>query len=218
MIEVFSELFITGSARALDQFVECATRFLSGGWSRDNEAEARIRTGASLSDRPTYVFAKALAKEPSRALLFLVRDPHRLAATNIVPQGGGGRLSRNEYNRILSEFSATVARPTAELLGLEVTQTDEKRDISYWLSDAAVNALQLFSLSANKSTGSSHPSDFALWTRFLFQAHRDQSRLDAGTLERWLIEEQNWSPDVASDLGDEYSFSRSLLSLYDANG
>lgn len=209
-LEVFADLYITGAESALDRFILAADPYLTGGWSRDSEAELRIQGSGT---KPTYVFAKKFS-QAARALLFLVREPHRLKVTNIVPQGTG-RLSRQQYNSILRDFSNSIAEPVAVQIGLEVTRTSEQRDLRHWLSDEAADALESFSSHANKSSGSSHPSDFELWARFLIQAHHDHSTLDTQTLERWLVEEQNWPSDVASDLTAEFEFSRRLLNRFD---
>ena len=83
------------------------------------------------------------------------------------------------------------------------------------LSPRALKLLRSFSTLANKSTGSAHPLDEQRWFAFIIAVHKDGSPLDAGTLGRWLIEDEAWPEDSAHTLTIEYEVARSLLKAYD---
>ena len=93
----------------------------------------------------------------------------------------------------------------------------DKREhhLTHWTSEEAAAALNRFSVTANKSTGSSHPSDRCRWFEFIFAAHRAQGRLDSDILARWLAEVEDWPSEVANDLVIQYEFGIALLTEYD---
>ena len=47
--------------------------------------------------------------------------------------------------------------------------------------------------------------------QFLFAAYDTDSRLDTDLLGRWLVEVEDWPPEVAEHLTDEYRYSMDLL-------
>ena len=215
MLDVFAELFVEGGG---DQdptaLIDAAAQDLPVGWRRDTDAESRIRSDASAGERPTFVFSKALP-EGGQALVFLLYQDHHFKVTNIVPRGRLSRLDRPQYNDILSDFSERVIGPSARRLGYNCRLTDTALAIDHWLGPRAAQALKIFSSAANKGTGSAHPFDFERWSAFIILAHAEVSNLNASTLERWLVEEENWPSEVAADLGIEYEFGRQLLKAYE---
>ena len=74
-----------------------------------------------------------------------------------------------------------------------------------------------FSILANHGTGSSHPLDRERWFAFLLCCHRDRCELDTDMLQRWLMEQGDWSFERASDLAIEYEFGRGLLKFAERN-
>jgi hypothetical protein len=203
LLEVFRELEVTGDTSVLDDFIDRVSRALPHGWSRNRAREKDVKL---IGGHQLFAFhCNDVGRWPA-ANLFLARDSDRFKVTNIVPEKTGS-LSRSQYNAVLSEFAEQAIRPTASALGLEVSVTDEHAPITRWLSKEAAQLLRQFSKNANKGTGSSHPLDFNRWAAFLIQAHRDGSELDAQTLLRWLVEEENWPEDTADSLAVEYEFS-----------
>ena len=86
-------------------------------------------------------------------------------------------------------------------------------DLDNWLSPAAADRLRIFSASANKGTGASHPSDRERWNEFVLIAQREHSSLSSFTLRRWLIEVESWPPEIAELLAIEYGYGRGLLAF-----
>jgi hypothetical protein len=82
-----------------------------------------------------------------------------------------------------------------------------------WMSGATAEKLRQFSETPNKSTGASHPNDRERWNDFVLSAHREQSRLDPSTLQHWLMEAEDWPPEVAEQLAIEYAYGRELLTF-----
>lgn len=210
MLEVFKDLTIRGDAAALDRLVPAIAGLLPEGWSRDSEAEERLRDPIAGIQ---YVFRFVGREELPAVSLFMVRDAESLEVSNIVPQETGS-ISRAQYNLVVDEF-AGFAGPVARNMGLTVLLTADQEPITHWLSTAAADELRRFAVTANKSTGSAHPMDFARWASFLIAAHRERASLDSSTLARWLEEVDHWPEDTAHDLALEYEFARQLLKSYD---
>lgn len=210
MLEVFKDLSIRGDAATLDRLVPAIAGLLPGGWSRDSEAEERLRNPIAGIQ---YVFRFVGRAELPAVSLFIVEDDESLKVSNIVPQQAGS-ISRGQYNLVVDEF-ASFAGPVAQSMGLTVSLTNDREPITHWLSTAAADELRRFARTANKSTGSAHPADFARWASFLIAAHREQAALDSSTLARWLQEVDQWPEDTAHDLALEYEFARQLLKSYD---
>jgi hypothetical protein len=53
------------------------------------------------------------------------------------------------------------------------------------------------------------------WFDFLIALHRSGENPDVGLLERWLVEDEQWPDDIASELVSEYELARDLLSRFD---
>jgi hypothetical protein len=213
MLEVFKKLAIKVDDPAkLDTFLTHLDSNLPPGWSRDEQAEQRVSN--SLPGRDIHAFRWADSKTDLSALLFLARtDDRRFEVTNIVPISVS-QLTKAQYNGILDDFAKHADR-IATQEGGNVEVTPDKLAIGHWLSEKAAKRLQSFSALANKSTGSSHASDFERWAAFLAQAHRDRTTLDSETLSRWLIEVEGWPEEQASGLADQFAFARDLLKAYD---
>lgn len=93
---------------------------------------------------------------------------------------------------------------------------EREHHLTHWTSEEAAAALHRFSVTANKSTGSKHPSDRRRWFDFIFAAHRAQSRLDSQILARWLTEVEEWPSEVVEDLVIQYEFGVALLEEYES--
>ena len=214
VLAVHKTLFVRGDRDRFSRVVTLVTDQITGDWSRDVEAEERLRSDAPPPQR-LYVFRRGSSAQLPAASLFLTQHDNALEVTNIVPQSTSpGSLTRDEYNRILDEFAARIAGPAASL-GLELDVTPDRRAITDWMSAATAQRLRLFSGTANKGSGIGHPHDFGRWADFVIAAHRERSSLDSHTLQRWLIEEEDWPDGIAIRLAVDYEYARDLLKAYD---
>lgn len=206
----YRDLFVRGDAAALELAPEAIERELGGGWARDRETEDR----AQVTGSTYFVYTCERRDRPFRpsASLFLLPvdgSPPALSCVNVVPRDAH-ELSHNEYNAIVGEFAMEFVGPVADRLGLEVDLEAPALPFTAYFSDGARAALSAFSSTANKSTGSSHPSDRERWYRFIEQVHNDGGRLDEDVLYTWLVGE-GWTPDRASRLVSEATFGLGLL-------
>jgi len=212
-MKVFRDLFIRGSTEQLGATVEAIERSLSDGWKRDYVSEQQVRDLPLL--RREFIYCFACTKEsryPAATLILTENGPGILQVANVIPHTQH-RLEYDQYNAIVEEFCERFVRPSASRMGVAVELTDTQVDLEHWLSHEAAEKLRLFSSAANKSTGSSHPSDSERWMDFLVAAHREQSRLDSSTLCRWLTGIEGFAPEIADNLAIKYQFGRDLLAF-----
>ena len=96
-------------------------------------------------------------------------------------------------------------------MNIKVELTSNEKNMEDWISENSLKKLKLFSIAANKSTGSAHPLDKKRWLDFLISIHHEHRNLNSSQLQRWLIEVENWPEDIAVDLSIEYEFAMNLL-------
>ncbi|MHC5539285.1 hypothetical protein ACYOEI_13790 [Singulisphaera rosea] len=161
----------------------------------------------------TFCFTRQAKVDSGSATLVLSeRDPGVFHVSNIIPLSEH-ELSHLEYNHLLEEFFEHSLRPAAEREGLNVELTEARADLEHWMTAVTAAKLRSFSTCANKATGAAHPRDRERWNEFVLSAHRDDSRMEAATLRRWLVESEGWAKEVADQLAVEYEYGRELLTF-----
>ncbi len=209
-MEVFRDLCIKATPEQLAAMVADIEPSLPSGWIRDRLAEGRAQAG-TFSYRQTYCFGcRAEGRRPAALVILLEKDAGAFSVSNILPTSKH-QLTHAEYNSILEEFYEHLLRPAAERAGLSAVLSEADVGLDHWMSSATVEKLWRFSHGANKGMGSSYNSDREKWNDFVLSAHQEDSRLDASTLKRWLVEVEGWSPEVAEQLAIEYQSGRASL-------
>lgn len=209
----YKELKLTGMP-------ECLSRLLSGistesfdGWKRNRALEETLPADGLNSG--FYCFT--CDERPSRRSANLWLAPKRGAeyyyVTNIIPNQGD-RLSYDDYNEILSSFAIRL-RASQLSNNVQIIEEGGTLVLDAFLSQEALPRLQRFTRTANKATGSSHHFDKERWFAFIVAAHVESSSLHSSDLLRWLLEEELWPEDQATELIIEYEQQRSLLEYYD---
>jgi hypothetical protein len=206
------ELRVQGSEQRLRRIPDAIERKLTTGWERkrDREESLRRNSGAEL-----FNFQWLGNDRLSAADVWLALHGDELRVSNIVPAPPKSELSYAEYNGILERFARDYVTPLADEMGVTATLTNPEIRIHELLPRDVADALVQFSRLANGRSGASHPWDKQRWEAFVIGAHRADSELDAGTLSRWLTEEEKWDPEAAQDLAMEYEQARSILGEYD---
>lgn len=208
MIELYKHLRIQMDAEAFRDFGLRLKGIVAPPWSHVGDRELDfVAGGKSVS------FAYRAGAMPD-ANLSLAWYNGEASIGNIVPTSFG-QLTMSEYNSLLDDFNDTYITTIANQMGLPVELTKGTRDISDWLTPLAKRKLEIFSNSANKGSGSSHPADHQRWQDFIVQAHIDHASLPSDVLRRWLVEELRWPETVASDLEAEFIDGIELLQRYD---
>lgn len=184
-------------------------------WRHDTAKEGEIVRLAGEGE-DIIVFVRTPGDGIAAASLFLWAKGGDYEVTNIVPLETSN-LGEGGYNAVLSDFVAKVARPAAGRSDFRIETTAAEQTINDWLPNTAAVALRRFSATANKATGSSHPSDRKRWYAFLIAANGAGPTLTPEILERWLVED-GWTEDGAERLAMEYEFGLALLVAYDHVG
>jgi hypothetical protein len=215
-MEVLREIYIqTSGLEQIEVFVGELEKSLPPGWVRDRNLEAEV--GHSVSSGRLFFFNYDGDDRFPRTTIFLVEDePTRLRLSSIFFRSSR-ELDIRRFNDLLEEFYRSIIEPCAERMGVRVELTSGDEDLSHWLSDAALDKFRRFSSSADKRAGYLLSRDRERWLEFVLAAHRERSRLDAGTLRRWLIEVERWSPEVADILAGQYAFAEELLTFSESH-
>jgi hypothetical protein len=161
-----------------------------------------------------YLFNYSGEKYPS-ADLTILKDDCSDKVVNIIPQKKH-ELSYDEYNGLLDLFYSDIKQDKFPNLEFIISKSDElhPQDI---LKNETIIALSSFADTANKSTGSAHPSDMKKWCNFICTAFKnnDYKNLSEYYLENFLIEDYNWPSDKAVNLVIEYTFAIELLKYWE---
>ena len=211
-IEVFQDLFLTCSSERRPRLREALLQHTKAPWRRAEELEKEILH----EGHDVMAFERESGDGLAASRLVLWEEAGGYKVTNIVPQNYG-ELGVTGYNDVLNDFIDQIARPASKSSGFCVRITAREQSIQDWTSKEAADALHRFSGGANKSTGSGHPSDRKRWVEFLMSAYKAKNKLDPELLERWLVEVEEWPPDIASRLVIQYEFGLDLLNEYDCS-
>jgi hypothetical protein len=208
-MEIHRELYIRGPNAQLLEFIEDVTQGLGGGWTREKGSEDDLnRDGGEW-----FCFKYGGPRTPHAMLCMTFGEDGALYVPNVVPVKSG-HLPTGAYNAVVADFYRRFVEKMDPGRGLSCQLTDSQAGLEQWLSPRSARLLQGFSHGANKSTGSSHPSDKEAWNAFIVSAHAEGSELDESMLGRWLLEEGGWDEERAEELSMEYESGRSLLSDY----
>jgi hypothetical protein len=213
-MEVFRDLLVTATPEQMAAVVAAIESSQSTGWVVDREsAEQSRKFNPPGRSALAYHFRHTANGALPAALLALVQDENdgtRFTVPNIIPTDSP-QLSRAVYNRLLEDFAQRVIQPAAAAVGVKYELTDPHAELTRWMSPDTAEKLVRFSHDANRESGAARPEDRALWNAFVLAASREQCRLDAATLTRWLTEVEGWPQVWAERLALEYHYGRELL-------
>lgn len=186
-MHIYKELSFVGDKPALDDFKNNAPSFVSGDWKY------------STSDRmKDYIAFDYLGNRVDKAEVSIYYGHNSwregyIKVVNIVPLEKN-HLSIEEYNAVLDLFYAEIIKPNeAKLQGIKIVgpESDVFDPLQYITQDALAK-LERFCNGANKTTGSSHPSDEERWFDFICQTVDDDQTFDYDTIYRFLMDEDYW--------------------------
>ncbi|NFL36791.1 hypothetical protein [Clostridium botulinum] len=186
-MKIFSELFIQGTLEQLEQFVNDIGHYTTSEWEL-------VKKTNSYKDYLFFVY-KGNKVDNAQVSIHLGDSLQKgeLKVGNIVPINKN-ELSVEEYNNVLNKFYNDIILPYKKSgTGLNISELSE--DIFHPENIITVNALEKlknFCLSANKSTGSSHPLDKERWFDFICQTVDDEKIFDSTTLANFLQDESYW--------------------------
>jgi len=213
-MKVFQDLFVTIPDDRITEILELIFSNLPLGWTRDLEGEKKLHEDV---DKEFYLFICDKQEEREKArIVFFQKENNTYYVSNIIPLGPDvNELTEDQYNKILNDFYQYCLQPHEASLSLNITMTKDNLTLNGLVSNESASKLLAFSQAANKSTGNSHPSDKARWYDFIKSIVSQGDNLTPDKLFKWLVEDENWRPDIADKLVIEYENEVGLLkSLY----
>jgi hypothetical protein len=208
-MKTFRQIKLHGSSAQIRTLREKLAQWApTAAWRRNVELVQSMRSAPDAT-----VFEHTGADAPG-AFVWLFDEPYGARVTNIVPKSAGS-LSHDEYNRIATGFVRDVIEPIAAQLSIRVEVGPAEKSIEAFLPASVAAALRTFSASANRATGAAHPQDAEKWDRFVILAHREHAAVAPDTLCRWLVEDEHWEEEQATELAVEYERARRLLASND---
>ncbi|CAN7790085.1 hypothetical protein LJR034_009024 [Caballeronia sp. LjRoot34] len=213
-LEVFQDLSFTPpdkNAAALRAMLVAKVR---KPWYHDTETESRIIGTKSTASEGIIVFKRERDDIAEAAIMTLwPNGAGGFKVTNIVPRDTHS-LNEREYNAVLRDFTERVVRIASPDSTIDLSP--DRQSPLDWTSKSAADALWHFSISANKLTGSAHPSDQQQWMHFIVSEYKTgHANLTPSRLAHWLAKAAGWSDDVAQDLAIEFETAIALLKYYD---
>jgi hypothetical protein len=210
-MKVYGDLTVQGDPASLENFVVVLERFLTNGWSRYREPEARVRRAAL---GPMYCFrCTARDSRPASELWMATDSDGNLYVSNIRAQDFPS-LTYDQYNAVLADFYTHCAKPAADAAGVNIDLGNPDPQLEDFMSSETAKLLRSFSREANRSVF--HPLDRRRWNEFLASAYREGAKLPPELLQRWLVEEEKWPEDEAINLAMEFEHARDLLETFEA--
>lgn len=211
-MKVLRELFVQGPPDKLLDFPDMADAVLGAEWERDTEAEKKLAEGTGRG-KPMYCFVTKTKNLPAARLWLAFKEDDKLYVSNIVPTKVN-QLSQAEYNSILVKFSNDLAELQVLEPDFQINLDSDQKGLGDFFSAETAKKLTLFSVAANKSTGSAHPMDRERWLDFIIASVEEGSRISPAELETLLIEDEKWPPEEADELSSQYSFALEVLKAY----
>ena len=225
-MNVYKELEFRGNKEALEELSEKIYEFYPTDWVRP--------TSNSLMEK--YITADYIGYEVPRAEVSIYYGSNAwregyVKVGNIVPLEKS-QLTIEEYNEVLDLFYKDIVEPYAKVhTDIEIIgPTSAAFEPLNHITETALAKLEYFCNNANKSTGSSHPSDEERWFDFICQTVEDEKVFDYDTLYKFLMDKDYWgnkkegfigvigrfawSEEKASELALEYENYVRFLEYY----
>ena len=195
-MRIYKELSLVGDKPAFDLFKIIAPSLVREDWKYAKNERMR-----------DYIAFDYLGKKVNQAEVSIYYGPDSwregyIKVGNIVPLRKS-QLSIEEYNAVLDLFYEDIIAPNkSKLKGIKIVgpESDVFDPLKY-ISKEALKKLECFCNGANKTTGSSHPSDEERWFDFICQTVDDNQTFDFDTIYRFLMDEEYWGKKEQGFLG-----------------
>jgi hypothetical protein len=200
----FMDFVISGAPANLAKFCTEVGRFVNGDWKKRNDPRFA----------KDYIQIEYCGNAVEKACLFIyIKDKTDFKVGNIVPIQKNS-LTHDEYNALLKKCADECLIPCATECGLTYSLSKGEVELENYMSEKSAEKLRLFSISANKSTGSAHPLDQERWNDFICETFIQKENDVLTILGRWLSEVEGWDDERANELISEYENGISLLRHY----
>ena len=195
----YLELTIEVESLSESESIEAIADSLSECWDRipNRNVDLVIPLGGTL-----YGFEFKSSK--NHAKLYVKKEAQGIRVTNIVPIDKS-ELSHDEYNNILRQFISEAIEGR-----FKYHLSKENVEIADLLSKDSIDLFKSFAISANKSTGISHPVDALRWMDFLYSTVKRGETDFSEDIQFFLVEE-GWSEQSAYNLSLDYSYGTRVM-------
>lgn len=205
-MKTYKDVYIHAADKSIVEFISKVTEDINPHWSRSYESEENSKYLGEVA----FSFKRSGDSVlPDAGVSIFKKEGNTWYIPNVVPLQQS-QLDYDEYNEIITDFYASCLKPVASELGIDVEITSGSLSGEDIVGVDGFRLLKAFSLSANKSTGSSHPCDQRRWFAFIVGTCSNGEYISTSDLIRVLCE-QGWSENTAEKLAIEYEFARDLI-------
>ncbi len=217
LMKVLSEFYIQSPSSKISDFPDLVAKMLPNYWQRD-EASENIIARESGNKVEMFCFTYSGTDFPEAKLWIAYKDKPKsnLYISNVVPTEVG-ELNDDQYNGIVKRFASDVSQLSLLSTDFIFKIEDSSKSVEDFMTEASAKKLRLFSVAANKSTGSAHPSDEERWLDFIVSLVTEGTSLSETELTGLLVEDEGWSEEIAADLASEYRIARRAIEAYRKN-
>lgn len=209
-MRTYSQLSVQIPEPVFDLFLARVCDLVASRWRRDHSSEESSNDIVKLLG-VRYIFFNR-TEGPSAETCFLYQN-ETFSLCNVITTGHG--ISYAAHAKITADMWNSGVKQACEEFGLKGVHTPSKNvDPSAALPPGVRQALKMFALGVNKSTGSSHPDDMALWCKFLALLHASRVEFDEHYLDAYLAEKK-FPEEIINSLLKEYAVAMTLLPIYD---
>lgn len=187
-------------------------------WTRRDDLAERGNKGMSYVGKELLCVETPELKfnnEKLKGVIWMWLGDSQLEVFNIIPLIGNYLICA-QYNFILSMFRQSIIDKMAPNYNLMIEMSKPYLDMEDVIGTEGLRLLITFSRTSNRSTGHSHPMDFAKWCNFIFYVFKNKKHLAVDDFMHWLIED-GWMEDKANELSLDYEYSIEMLERYEQN-
>lgn len=212
----FTELVIESDEKNLIQLLEHLKTANSKQFIFEKKLSEEYAQNIFVNDNQVACF-RTTQKKHFDSKIWIVANNAQFRITNIV-SNTISELGITRYNQVMYDFFHDFVSKFLDKR-YNVYYSGEIVDMSELISKSAYDALIKWESVCNKSNPIGHPSDEKLWFEFIKQIVKNNDKLASSDLEKWLVEDKNWSfsflNEEISKLIAYYEYSIDLLIYYD---
>ena len=206
----YSHISVGIPGNVFDLFLARVSDLAASRWRRDPALEET--TGESTKGLGVSYVWYTRTDGPQTDVVFLYTKD-QLTLSNVFTTGKG--ITHEEHELLTGDLWNLGMKQACQELGLAGTHTQSKQvKPEDGLPPGVAQALKMFGLGANKSTGSADPSDMGYWCRFLALLHVSRAEFDDSRLSDYLTEKK-FPEEIVMDLLGQYEMAMTLLPMYD---
>jgi hypothetical protein len=209
-MRTYSQISVQVPEDQYDLFLARFAELIASKWRRDAIFEERCNE-ITFGGHMTYYVRRE--KRQIDAVFRYSEGTYKLS--NIITGDVG--ISQKEHSRLVAELwdkGVGLVCQEMKLKGEHIPGKEVKPEEQAGLPPGVVAALYRFAISANKSDGSMHPDDMALWCEFLALLHGSGVEFDNYLLEQYLLEKR-FDEDTVGRLSHEKEVVLCALATYD---